>query len=1287
MDERERLALKALRFNWAPTPDDVWRQPAFHVEELHKEALRAILDGVEDADRSADSSPVGVAVLGQRGSGKTHLLGSVRQHVQAAGGYFFLISLLEASAFWRGAALSILDGLNRETDERESQLRIFLRRLADLVGAPRAVRRAVTGEAELTRPALDAFVDLLRKHNRQVGVDCQDTARALVLEAAEKTADQDVGHEFLCANDELEPGQRAFWGMRRARRSAQEIVRDVSRLLALTGPTVIAVDQIDLLINQAAKSLDGETRLEWRAALLLEQIAGGLMALRETTRRTLSVVACLDESWALVKTQATDTVQDRFREAVQLRQIGSAELGRELIARRFAAPFADQGFVPPYPTWPVRPPAFAEAVQFTPRELLRTIDAHVRECLRDSSVREMHRLVHGPSAGPAPDVVERTSDGELAGFDARYAALRAAADPGPAYDAATEDAVVPALLEAGLTAWIGARHDGGLFGLDPQPGTKPALHGRLRHSLDEQTEDEAHWAFRAVSARHPVAALNRIRNASTAAGLTEGVAKRKLFFLRNEPWSGGARTTEVIETFSRAGGRTLAFPPTDVAALMALRELLRERGYETLRPWFAARRPADEISFLREALAGAGSLPAAVPPSAAAPSPTSAPGGDAGGSEVPAASDRVTPGGISAAEARPTAGRAGAPGSMSAEGAPGWGRVPAAGPPSAEGAPGSGRASAAGSMPAEGVPAWGRVAAPGSASAEGAPGSGRGPAAGSMPAERVPAWGRVAAPGSTSAEDARGSGRAPAPGSMPTEGSPASGRGAAAGAMSAADVAASGRGPVSAGEGVSWANRHSAPGVRPAGDAAPASDRFAAPSATPAWRGETHTSTTPEGTSAAGEAVPAPVVMLPTARAVGVRQDGPDRLTLGQSVQNGRPVGIDLAALRRHAAIFAGSGSGKTVLIRRLVEECALRGVSAIVLDPNNDLARLGDPWPERPAQWDDIDAARAAAYHRQTDVVVWTPRRSSGRPLSFRPLPDFAAIADDPDALASGIDAAMASLAPRVNVDGTSTKARIGNAVLREALTAYASIDRPGRNGDLRDFAAYLTGLPAQVSELDNAPRIANEIGQLLRATIVSDPLFGGDGAPLDPGELLTPADGWRARISVISFVGLPDDAQRQSFVNQLQLALFAWIKRNPATDRPLGGLLVMDEAQTLAPSGAMTACTQSTLALASQARKYGLGLVFATQAPKGLHNRIPGNAATQLFGLLNSPTQIAAAKEMARAKGSDIADVARLRPGHFYAAVDGGTFAKLRAPLCLSHHPSSPLTTEEVLDRARRD
>jgi DNA helicase HerA-like ATPase len=128
------------------------------------------------------------------------------------------------------------------------------------------------------------------------------------------------------------------------------------------------------------------------------------------------------------------------------------------------------------------------------------------------------------------------------------------------------------------------------------------------------------------------------------------------------------------------------------------------------------------------------------------------------------------------------------------------------------------------------------------------------------------------------------------------------------------------------------------------------------------------------------------------------------------------------------------------------------------------------------------------------------------------------------------------------------------------------------------------------------------------------------------------------------------------------------------------------MDEAQDLAPSGSVTACTVSTLRLASQARKYGLGLLFATQAPKGLHNQIPGNATTQFHGLLNAPVQIDAARELARAKGGDVPDIGRLRAGQFYIATEGTSFAKAATPLCLSHHPASPLTEEEVIARARR-
>jgi hypothetical protein len=345
--------------------------------------------------------------------------------------------------------------------------------------------------------------------------------------------------------------------------------------------------------------------------------------------------------------------------------------------------------------------------------------------------------------------------------------------------------------------------------------------------------------------------------------------------------------------------------------------------------------------------------------------------------------------------------------------------------------------------------------------------------------------------------------------------------------------------------------------------------------------------------------------------------------------------------------------------------------------------ASLASLTSSRASLWADGDAASAADYLQNTEVVVWTPGRDGGRPLSFQPLPDFSNIRDDPDEFADAIDAAVAALAPRAKVAADTRIAQLGRAVLKKALESFAA----SGESDLSAFIALLAALPEDVSMPNpaRARKVAMELSETLHAAMINDRLFGGSGQPADPGHLLTPTPPKRARISVINFVGLPSDEQRQSFVNQLQMALFAWIKANPAGDRPLGGLFVMDEAQTLVPSGRQTPCTESTLALASQARKYGLGLVFATQAPKGLHNRIPGNASTQCIGHLNSPTQIEAANALARARGSGNLEIGRLPTGQFYVSREGTGFDAVRTPLCLSHHPSSPLTPEEVIKRAQ--
>jgi hypothetical protein len=1115
MNRHQRRALEALRFDWAHTPEDVWRSSHYHVDGLHDEVLHSIAAGIQDARGSDGPSPVGVAVLGQHGAGKTHLLGVVREQVQSDGGYFFLVELLDASTFWERLAHALLDGLLRPTDRQERQLTGFLGRLCHQARVLTGVRSAVVGEAPLTPRDLASFVGAVRRLDGRVGLECQDAARALVLLGSPDYQVQDIGYQYLHSMEEATPGERVSWGLHRTTPPPAGVVRDISRLLAVTGPSVIAIDQIDPMVAVATK-LPAETGLTYedgRDAVLLDQLAAGLMSLRDISRRTLSVVACLPESWILVKQRTVNTVQDRFRETLQLHRIPTAEIGRAIVEKRFTARFQEVGFTPPYPTWPVAEPAFADAPDFTPRGLLQRVGAHVQSCLRKGEVAELAQLatVDMEYAGGGG------STGDLAALDARFEQLRAGADPAAALDPKREDEAMPELLAAGLTAWIAERaSDGPAFGLDPPPSRKPALHARLRRCLDEATEDERHWAFRAIASGNARAVQARVRGACTMAALRHGAQRRRLYLLRNGSWPAGPVTRQVIGEFTGAGGVVLPVTVEDLRTFSALRGLLAERDGD-LREWLVARQPASRTGLFQAALAELADAvepdqPGMHQPGTHQPG-THQPGTDQPGTDQPGADQ---PGADQPGADQPGADQPGAD-------QPG-GHQPGADP----------------------VRAVGRA--------------------------RVPA-------AATSGE------------------------------------------------------------AEPADDQEPARDEE--PGARPA-----------AGT-----------------------------ITLGLAVDTRQPVRAHLESLRKHVAIFAGSGSGKTVLIRRLVEECALRGVSAIVLDPNNDLARLGDPWPEPPAQWGPGDADRAAEYLADTDVVVWTPRREAGRPLSLQPLPDFGTVRNDPDELGAAIDAAVAALAPRARVDGRTAKASHGKAVLHEALRHFA---RQGGT-DLKSFVDLLAELPAGVSALGRADRIGAELAESLTAAMVIDPLFGGDGAPVDPGRLLTPSAGKRARVSVISLVGLPSDEQRQGFVNQLEMALFAWIKRHPAGDRPLGGLFVMDEAQTFAPSGAMTPCTESTLALATQARKYGLGLVFATQAPKGLHNRIPGNAATQLFGFLNSPVQIEAAKEMARAKGSQVLDISRLATGEFYLAGEGLGFRKIQTSLCLSHHPRSPLTTEEVLARAR--
>lgn len=399
----------------------------------------------------------------------------------------------------------------------------------------------------------------------------------------------------------------------------------------------------------------------------------------------------------------------------------------------------------------------------------------------------------------------------------------------------------------------------------------------------------------------------------------------------------------------------------------------------------------------------------------------------------------------------------------------------------------------------------------------------------------------------------------------------------------------------------------------------------------------------------------------------------------------GDAVTLPLRELRKHIAIFAGAGSGKTVLVKRIVEEAALLGVPAIVIDTANDLAQFGDPWPTPPDAWGSEDAEKAQRFFGATETVLWTPGLERGNPLRLEPLPDLAAMANDPDELEDAI--AMAREALQGIVAPTSSEtARNRLGILTAALRFFAE---HGGGGTLEDFVALLDDLPDGADGgIGDARKHAGKMADALRSAMQLDPLLISSGESLDPVALLgLNGGGARTRISVINFTGLPALDQQQQFLNRLFMALFSWIKKHPATgEAPLRGLLVLDEARDFIPAVSRSACRDSFMRLAAQARKYGLGLVIATQAPKEIHNGVVSNCSTSFYGKGSSPAVINAIRELLQSKGGHGNDVARLAQGRFYLhnADVTRTPVKIGASLCLSWH-REPLDPEAIAERAR--
>src|SRR6516165_4042078 len=107
-------AFQAADLNWTHDLQNVWSDPIFQVDELHRSLIDGgLIDSFFARTKKINDNPIGKVILGEAGAGKTHLIGTLRRRVWQANGWFILLDIVGITDFWGTAALGFLNSLHQ----------------------------------------------------------------------------------------------------------------------------------------------------------------------------------------------------------------------------------------------------------------------------------------------------------------------------------------------------------------------------------------------------------------------------------------------------------------------------------------------------------------------------------------------------------------------------------------------------------------------------------------------------------------------------------------------------------------------------------------------------------------------------------------------------------------------------------------------------------------------------------------------------------------------------------------------------------------------------------------------------------------------------------------------------------------------------------------------------------------------------------------------------------------------------------------------------------------------
>jgi hypothetical protein len=363
----------------------------------------------------------------------------------------------------------------------------------------------------------------------------------------------------------------------------------------------------------------------------------------------------------------------------------------------------------------------------------------------------------------------------------------------------------------------------------------------------------------------------------------------------------------------------------------------------------------------------------------------------------------------------------------------------------------------------------------------------------------------------------------------------------------------------------------------------------------------------------------------------------------------------DSKDLTTHALCVGMTGSGKTGLCIGVLEEAAIDGIPAIVIDPKGDMTNLllsfpnlspadftpwvnkeeaqkkglsldeygaaqAELWSKGLAEWEQ-DGERIRAMHAKTDIKVYTPGSSSGNPISIVKLFSLpsAEIRNDREAINELAAGTAASLLGLLGIDADPIRSREHILISNILLASWGN----GENMDLAGLIQQIQkppfnqiGVMSLESFYPDKDRfsLALQFNNLLASPGFSDWMLG---EPLDIDRLLY-SDTGKPKISILSIAHL-NDSERMFFVSLVLNQIVGWVRSQPGTSS-LRALLYMDEIFGFFPPVANPPSKQPLLTLLKQARAFGLGVMLTTQNPMDLDYKGLANMGTWFIGRLQT-------------------------------------------------------------------